>query len=706
MPHPFFTELKRRRVVRVGLVYGAVAFAVVEAADVFVPALALPSWILTAVAFLAVLGLPVALVLAWAYQIAPEGSLEGEGDRPGPGRGEALVSRAGQAEAVPEREPRWLNVRTVVVAGLVVAFGFALGIGWLPPALSAVGRAERDATPIRTSILPPPGSSFEARGGFALSSDGRRLAFALSRDLSPLWIREMDETDARSLPETEGAAFPFWSPDGAALGFFADGDLKVVSPGGEGVRTLVEDLGARGGAWNRQGVIIFAGRDGAIHRVPASGGEVERLTAAGGLGRQLPTFLPGGRRFLFSLDDANGVFVGDLDGGDPQQILSRAGNAVYAPPGWILYNTVAEEQTLFARRFDAESLEFLGPPFVLARNLQSPGGILAYSVSGAGYLAYARSPDFGRERSSLLVLDRQGAVQDSLATPPGTFGTPRFSNEGQAVVFGGWELWVRRLDRQVAQRIRTPSSYVKLGTVWDPGDSLIAYYTKPLRDSPLHEVRIARSDGSSTRRLIASDSLPILPTAWSPDGRVILGAARSRAGGTSSSLWTVDTRDGSVSLWRSGTGDLDDAVFSPDGNWVAYTEDEGDGPQVYATPFPGPGANIRVSSGGGGLPLWSSDGGQLYYVAAPDSRLMVVAVSFDGGEARFSDPRPVFPEALIPPQMAAVGVGAMALRVVSPDARRILVSRLALRVPPELLDFAIFVPLTLVQNWTAGLEDG
>lgn len=233
--NPFLVELKRRRVVRVALVYGAVAFAVVQAADVFVPALALPGWILTAVALLAVLGFPVALVLAWAYDIVPEEGSDGAASDVGAGEADRTRHADGEEPPLPGRsDPAWLNARTLVVLVVLVAAGIAIGAGWLIPtgAATAERPAGGDAPPPSPSVTRMPlsidGASLRAPP--TLSRDGRQIAWATADGIH---IRSLDRLEERIIAGTEGGAgWPFFSPDGRSLGFLVEGRLHIVLAGG------------------------------------------------------------------------------------------------------------------------------------------------------------------------------------------------------------------------------------------------------------------------------------------------------------------------------------------------------------------------------------------------------------------------------------------------------------------------------------------
>ena len=187
----------------------------------------------------------VRLDLQWAAE-----TLERPRDRP-PSR----VSRAGW----------WV---AVTVATLLLAFlGFR-----------EFGRAPLQRSPVRVQIHAPEGAQFISVGTHAgppvLSADGQRLAFVAStpEGRTILWVRPLGSLQAQPLAGTEGAAYPFWSPNGEHVAFFADGRLKTVLLTGGGVTDVCEALYGAGGAWSRDGTIVFARLHGPLHRVSAAGG--------------------------------------------------------------------------------------------------------------------------------------------------------------------------------------------------------------------------------------------------------------------------------------------------------------------------------------------------------------------------------------------------------------------------------------------------
>ncbi|MEJ2722803.1 MAG: hypothetical protein P8181_16945, partial [bacterium] len=166
-----------------------------------------------------------------------------------------------------------------------------------------------------------------------ISNDGTKLAFTARNPAGAvvLWVRPLDELEARALPGTEGAGYPFWSPGGKSLGFFADAKLKRVDADGGPPLTLCDAPVGKGGTWNADDIILFAPSfNGPIHRVSAAGGESTPVTeldpARGENSHRFPMFLPDGKRFLYfaratgasaNASDASGstVRLGSIDGG-------------------------------------------------------------------------------------------------------------------------------------------------------------------------------------------------------------------------------------------------------------------------------------------------------------------------------------------------------------------------------------------------------
>jgi hypothetical protein len=258
---------------------------------------------------------------------------------------------------------------------------------------------------------------------FALSPDGRQLVFNANGEKGPqLWLRPLDQTTAQQLAGTEGASFPFWAPDGSAVGFFADGKLKRINLTGGGVQVLADAPVPRGGTWNRDGVIVFAPSTySALLRVAASGGAVAPVTrlASGQGSHRWPQFLPDGRRFLFSmaigLPQTHGAYIGSLDGGDPTRVMSAETAAVYATPGYLL---VVSQGVLVAYRFDAVRGTVAGEPIPVAQGVGIDDGAFhsAFSVSESaqGVLAHRAGGGFIRQ---LVWVDRAGKML-------GVFGSP------------------------------------------------------------------------------------------------------------------------------------------------------------------------------------------------------------------------------------------------------------------------------------------
>ena len=486
---------------------------------------------------------------------------------------------------------------------------------------------------IRSSLLPPPSTSFLPYN-FAVSPDGTRLAFAAADadGKHMLWVRALSGTAAQQLTGTEGASFPFWSPDNRQIGFFADSKLKAVDIAGGAMRVLSEAPRPRGGTWNSDGLIVFApDLTGPLYRISAAGGASTQITGISGAATW-PLFLPDGKHFLFSLRSrpgasaGNGIFAGSLDSDDPKAISSEiAGNVAFAS-NQLLF---VRGGTLAAQPFDASRLRAIGPSVPIAeRDLETEPVFSrsGFSISQTGVLVFQSSADFG---SHLTWIDPSGKELGQV--PHIGFREPSLSLDGRLLAVSCDEQHDGRRDICVYDLARGVSTRLTDGgadqyPLWSPDGREITYRSSDGKSSHIYQVA---ADGSNPPRLLPQARG--VPTSWSPDAHLLSMGVDS--GNVSVLVFSASDHQ-TTSLGRGSEGQ-----FSPDGQWIVHGGPSG----IVVRPFPGPGAHIQISNLGA-QPRWSRDGGQIFYIA-PDKKLM--AVNFDPTKKGISAPRALFQTRII-----------------------------------------------------------
>ena len=355
-----------------------------------------------------------------------------------------------EAAVVPPPPADRRNRERFVWAAVVAALTLGLAASLLPGAGSSSGAAE-----MRLEIVTPPSA---APRSLALSPDGRTLAYvATFEGQSRLWLRSLESGLSRAVPGTDGAEFPFWSPDSQSIAFFADAKLRRVAVDGGSVQTLVNAAFAEGGTWNQDNVILYASLGTPITRIPATGGQPVPLP---GLARQgsvfAPHFLPDGRRFLYFVrgtPEVRGVYVGQLDATlEARRLLDSDTGAVYASSGHLLF---VQQGRLVAQSFNPDRLELAGKPFPVAEGVSSDRAY-PVTVSQTGSIAY-RGGSAGTHRQ-FVWFDRSGReisqVSDAVTT---TLSQPSLSPDGRRVAFyrsvaGNTDVWLLDVRRRAFSR--------------------------------------------------------------------------------------------------------------------------------------------------------------------------------------------------------------------------------------------------------------
>ena len=588
---------------------------------------------------------------------------------------------------------RWLA--WVVAAALALAFAAVSLLYFL--------RVPAEARVVSTTISPPGNTSLIGTSTL-LSPDGHRVVLsAIGTDgKQRYWMRSLDAPATTALPLLDGTWFPFWSPDGRSLGFFADGKLKRIDVMGGPAITLADAPGCCGGAWSPQGIIVFAPSYlGGLQQVSAAGGTPKPATNLQGPGdysHRFPWFLPDGRHFLFQ-DQAQGaragstLRIGSLDATEARTIGPANSQGVYSS-GYLLF---LRDRTLMAQPFDTARLVTTGDAVPVAEHVQridvgGPFGV--FSVSRERLLTYQVGPGAGGRQ--LTWLDRSGKQLGTLGDAS-DFGRVEFSPDGRSLAATTLDpetatakprLWIYEVARGL--RARFSSSEGEVGApVWSPdGRSIVYRVLNPNGGLDLYRKAADREGGAE---LLYSDGAVKTPTSWSFDGRFLLFDRTDPH--TSSDIWALPLEHGREGAplkpfpWLATGSNEGAGQFSPDGRWVVYQSNESTHDfEIYVAPFPGPGGRRRISAADGRLPRWRRDGREIFY-STTDGTLMAVEVSLKGAYIEIGSPRPLG---------IRLGFITSYLYDVSADGQRIMAA-----VPVEEKSSP---PLTLVENWTELLK--
>ncbi len=527
----------------------------------------------------------------------------------------------------------------------------------------------------------------------AISPNGHTVAVA-SHQESPkkgtIWLYEVGAEDARSLPGTEGASFPFWSPDGKSVGFFAEGKLKRIDVPGGRVQVLADAPTGRGGAWSKDGVILYTptGRlRSQIFRVPASGGtsalEVGYLPGLGGGSQRWPVFLPDGKHYLFlsatiaKRGENDGIYVGSLGSNEHHLVVKTDSNAVYADPGYLLY---MRDRAILAQKFDPKTAQVSGDPVAVASDMQFWPRIMhaTFSATNTDVLLVQKG---GNVMTSRLVwFDRAGKQLGAVADAA-VYANPTVQANGKAVAYDrtdagslNTDVWTNNLEGSAAKRL-TFDPALDAMPLWSPDGTQVVFTSSR---GTAFDLYLKEANGAQEEKLIFESNVDKYPNSWSRDGKYILFTE-----GPDLKYLTVPMMKSTMFVKAPAT--FRNGAFSPDGKWVAYASNESGRWEVYVTSFPEAHGRWQVSNAGGEQPKWRGDGKELFYLGE-DARLMAAPVKTGAG---FDIGTPVELFQTNPKETAATSE--QFTYDVTPDGQRILVNTIVAGRDVQ--------PMTVVLHW-------
>ena len=584
------------------------------------------------------------------------------------------------------------------IAAKIPLWGWAVA-AVLALALVAGGWLLRRPEPVpaevlRAAVVLPAGTLLDSDNrSIALSPDGSVLAYTASNgnDASGIWVRRLDSLGSQLLSGTEGASYPFWSPDGRHLGFFAGGKLRKIPATGGTAVTICDAADGRGASWGAGDLIVFAPEAfGPMSKVAAGGGTPTPATTEERpeFTHRNPHFLPDGKRLLFSLgagptnDEEDGIYSLDMASGQTSRVLAGHSEGMFVEPGYLAF---VREGNLVVQPMDRETLQLSGEAVPLAEGVQ--------------FNAFRFTGTFTFAQNSLLLY-RSGAVQaesqltwfDLDGNELGTMGEPALfwisldiAPDGRQAIAvhrhsdGNSDLWMYDLERGLGSPF-TFGDDPALLPQWSPDGSQVAY------GNGSGKLLFKASDGLTQARALHDLAGLGFVSDWSPDGSQLLIWHQSPARSGELALYPVEG-DGELLPVISTPANEFFGSFSPDGKWLAILSDASGRQELYVYSYPELAGKWQISTSGATGYQWLPDGSGLIY-ETPDQHLLRVPIAASASGLRIEAAQELFSG-----RFAELGAG---IWTVAPDGKRLLVA-----VP---LESETAPTLTLVSGWAEELK--
>jgi Tol biopolymer transport system component len=581
--------------------------------------------------------------------------------------------------------------------------GTALLTAMIAGAVGYLAHSAQPETKLAATITLPSNLQIEPYNiSFAFSPDGQKIAFiGVGEDgRGNLYIRPLDTEIPQLLAGTEGAASPFWSPDGHSVGFFADKKLKRIDVANASVTVLCDAPAGRGGAWSSSGVILFApSNQTGLSTVSATGGTPTPITTLGtevGTDR-VPFFLPDGKHALFvrsslQFTAPGTVSILDISSKKIEKLFDSDSEAQYAEPGYILFS---RDGNLLAQSFNASSMKLSGEPIVVAQHIafNAVRRAAQFAVSKSGLLLYAL--DAGTSIKQLTSFNLDDGAELAKLGEPNRFLWFRLSPDDRRAVAGIAEgksssiasdksVWIYDLVRASTLRLTFSSGAYEF-PVWS-GDGQSVFY---IDDRPPVPIMRKSANGNSEAAQVFSDGMLHQVNAASPDGQSLAFSTQIPRDFRIDILPLV--ADSKPSTFLAPDSNARGASFSPDGKWLSYLSDQTGRYELYVVPYPGPGGKWQVSKDGVIEGGWLKAPNKLAYLGN-DSKLYVVDVSTKGGDFDIVKTRNVFGGHTLPATSPFLTVQDL----ITSDTKRIILPKTVKGDAPN--------SLTLITNWAGDLK--
>ena len=518
-----------------------------------------------------------------------------------------MQASPGQTEMSPSVSSRawWVFAAASLVLAAVIA--------------AVVLRRAPVPTSVEAYILPPEKTNFtltvdDASGPVVISPDGTRVAFVAQEDQQPnrIYVRELADKNAKPVPGTENATYPFWSPDSESLGFFSGGRLRRVSLNGGPVLEICKADRPRGGSW-RPDIILFAPDVvGGVFRVATNAGSAPApvtTVASDHTTNRWPVLLPDGKHFLYLATNhsnpepssRNGIYFASLDGKENRFVVPTESNAVYAH-GYLLW---AQGGSLLAQAFDPSSGKVTGDTAAVVSDVGYHGSTwrAAFDANENGTLVYQAGLGPGNER--LLLANRDGKsvrVGDNSA-----YVDIRISPDGRKAAATGesHDIWLLDLDQ--GTKVRFTFGYAADGMAWS-GDSKYIYYSTVGKTSSIVRKPV---EGGGQEATVYENATPVHVTDVSPDGRYLL-VEQSYGKTPLTTLIVPLAKDATTRPLTNDPIATYYARFSHDGKWIVYATAETGRNELYATSLL-QGGKLQLTSTGANWNRWSADGKTIFF---------------------------------------------------------------------------------------------